>query len=107
MIILKTLGSLMLMKWGCTSVRTFKPIMKDLQNEELSEATGSPVVELKNSKKQPVPIKTYKKFVKRILLAFIVLLLGVTLYGRNYAIRQANNFIEKEYQLRAAAATAS
>ena len=105
MMLLKTLGSLMLMKWGCTSVRTFKPIMKDLQNEELSEASGQPVVELKNPKKQPVPIKTYKKFVKRILLGFIGLLLGMTLYGRCYAIRQANHFIEKEFQIRAAVAT--
>ena len=71
--------------------------MKDLQNEELSEAAGSQIIDVKNPKRQPVPIKTYKKFVKKVLFGFIGLLLAVTLYGRHYAIRQANHFIEKEY----------
>jgi hypothetical protein len=33
LLFLKTVGAFMMMKWGCTGVRTFKPILKNLQNE--------------------------------------------------------------------------
>ena len=61
---LKTAGALILMKWGSTGVRTFRPIIKDLQNEQLSEITGVAIeqklVAVTGSKccsKEPVPIK--------------------------------------------------
>ncbi len=61
----KAVGALMLMKWGCTGVRTFRPILQNLQKEQLAEFIDTVAVQPKpvaasGSKccsKEPVPIK--------------------------------------------------
>lgn len=93
----------MTIKLGCTTIRAFKPIVKELENEKIAKATGKEVeVKQPNSKPccQPISIKTYKKTSKKILLGFAVVATVGVMFARCYATKQVEKFIDKEYEIR-------
>jgi hypothetical protein len=90
--LLKILGALITVKWGLEAIRTYKPIVREIEHEVLHGVSQEPkaVTNVKS-------INIYRsKVVKFILCSFTIFALSI-LYGRRYFTDVAFRFIDDEY----------
>lgn len=90
--VLKIIVNYIFIKWGLEAVRTYKPIIQEVEREEISGVSQQPK-DVSNVEK----IGTHRKNVFKILLWGFALLTLSILYGRSYFNDVAMQFIDDEY----------
>jgi hypothetical protein len=86
-----------MIKWGFMALKTFKPIVKDLNRQELAGIFGNQnrdEVLVKRSK----DISAFRKKVVKLIIATVAMIFISCLYARNYFTRVADDFLDSYYE---------
>jgi len=96
--VLKSLISILMIRWGLMAVRTFKPLIKDLHRQEMAGMFGNQNSEQVGGVKRSKDIKAYKKKVIKLIIATVVLVFISCLYARCYFNRVADKMLDDYYK---------
>lgn len=91
--LLKIVGCVLCTKWGLEAIKTFKPIIKSIENEQIQGVQREGHIHDCNFKS----IKQHRKKVKKILGFTFLLVLVSILYGKSYVSQFVMRFIDDEY----------
>jgi hypothetical protein len=90
--LLKIIGAFITLRWGKDAVNTFKPIVKEVEHEEL-HGVCQEIKAFSNERS----VKAHRSKVVKYLLWSFALVAITIVYGRKFFVDVANRFIDDEY----------
>lgn len=92
--LMKIIANIMLFLWGRDAIRTFKPIVKEVENEQFQGLSPNHVQEADT---KAAKIKTHSRKVFKFIFASFVVTAITLMYLKSYFIKTADVFIDDEY----------